>query len=106
MPTSIVKNPTEVFTIEPDEYAKLDGEMKAEHARIKACCASYKSLILAYPGWSDTGFKPTVKQQDVLHWILARILRTEPEADMSTVPYGLAWFISREWPGLSVVRRC
>ncbi len=105
MPTSIVKNPTEVFTIEPADFAKLDGSMKAEHARIAACCAWYKSIILAYPQWSDTSFHPTQRQQDILHWVAERIRRTEPEAEMSLVPYGLAWFISREWPMFSVFLR-
>ncbi len=101
MPTSIVKNPTEVFEIEPAEFAKLDDTLKAEHARIRGCCTLYKGLLIAFPQWYDTSFKATPRQQAILYWLSARIRRTEPEVDNIEVPYGLVWHLSREWAGFS-----
>ncbi len=103
MPTSIVKNPTEVFTIEPDAYAKLDDNLKAEHARIRGCCTFYKGLLIAFPQWFDTGFKATPRQQAILYWVAARI-RREPDADLMEMPVGFVWWLSREWPMFSFWR--
>jgi len=100
MPTSIVTNPTEVFTIEPDAYAKLDDSLKAEHARIRAACTYYKGLLIAFPQWFDTGFKATPRQREILYWV-ARRIRQDPDADLMEIPYGFVWWLSREWAGFS-----